>query len=71
MQIKIKDETQTLTLSNEELDNDNFVDIELCDDEVKDNDNPRGLVSECTMSIDELKAGVDAFYNLREQRKEK
>jgi hypothetical protein len=66
MKISITDETQTLNLSNEELDNHNFVDLEITDTSVADpEENPRGLVAECTMPIEELKQAVDAFFRLK------
>mgnify|MGYP001592062565 CR=1 FL=1 len=69
MIITIKEETQKLILSNEELDNPNFIDLELYDEEVKDEDNPRGLVSECTMPIEELMVAVNCFWNIKENSK--
>ena len=69
MIITIKEETQKLILSNEELNNPNFVDLELYDEEVKDEDNPRGLISECTMPIGELKHAIDAFWDIKENSK--
>lgn len=71
MKIEIRDEYFTLILSNDELDNDNFVDIELLGDEAKNEDNPRGYLGEGTVPIDELKSAVDAFYQLRKQRLER
>lgn len=70
MKIEIKDDSQTLIVSNEELDNLNFIDLELCDSSIKDEDNKRGHVSECTMPIEELKCAVDAFWKIRMNNKE-
>lgn len=62
MKIELKDESQTLILTNEELDNPDFVDLELYDDEAKDEDNLRGYITEFTASLEDLKCAVDAFY---------
>ena len=69
MKITIKDDTQKLVITNEELDNPNFVDLELYDEEAQNEDNPRGYVSECTMPLEELKHAIDAFWNIKENLK--
>ena len=65
MKIEIKDDKQTLIITNEELDNANFIDLELYDDEAKDKDNPRGYITEFTAPLKELKCAVDIFWALK------
>mgnify|MGYP001588615081 CR=1 FL=1 len=65
MKIIIKDETQQAIISNDELDNPNFVDVEFLDEEVIDVDNPRGFVAEMTIPLEELKRAVDAFWEIK------
>ena len=65
MKIEISDESLKLIITNEELDNANFVDLELYDDEAKDKDNPRGYITEFTAPLEELKCAVDAFWALK------
>lgn len=70
MKIELKDETQKLILSDEELDNCNFIDLFLYDEMAKDKDNPRGFVSEYTASLEDLKCAVDAFWTKKLNSKE-
>ena len=65
MKITIIDEDDTLILSDEELDNDNFIDLEILNELAKDKDNPRGHVAECTVPVDDLLCAVQAFTNKR------
>ena len=65
MKIEIKDDEQTLVITNEELDNANFVDLELYDDEAKDKDNPRGYITEFTAPLEELVVAVNCFWNIK------
>lgn len=62
MKIEIKDQEDIIILSDEELNNPNFIDIEFYDKTVKSEDNPRGYVAEKTVNLEELKLAVDAFY---------
>lgn len=62
MKIEIKDQEDIIILSDEELDNPNFIDIEFYDETVKDNGNELGYVAEKTVNLEELKLAVDAFY---------
>ena len=69
MKITIKDEGCSAVLSNEELDNPNFVDVEFLDEKVIDTeDNPRGHVAEMTIPLEELKRAVDAFWEIKKYR---
>ena len=61
MEIIIKDDTGIIKLSNDELDNGNFVDMYVEDDNLKK--------ASVTVSIDELLAAIQAFQNLRIERK--
>ena len=67
MKIIITDEGEQAIVSNEELDNPNFVDIEFLNDLVKDKDNPRGYVAEMTIPLEELKRAVDAFWEIKKE----
>lgn len=62
MKITLKDETQTLIISDEELNNPNFVDLEFLDEEAIDKDNPRGYITEITVPLEDLKCATDAFW---------
>ena len=61
MEIIIKDDTGIIKLSNDELDNGNFVDMYVEDDNLKK--------ASVTVSIDDLLAAIQAFQNLRIERK--
>jgi hypothetical protein len=72
MEIRIKDDGFELILFNDELDNDNFIDLKLYGDEARCcKENTKGHLGQGTVSIDELKSAVDAFYHLRNQRLER
>ncbi len=70
MKVELKDDTQTLIITNEELDNANFVDLELYDEQAKDKDNPRGYITEFTAPLEELKCAIDAFWQIKLSSKE-
>ena len=65
MKIEIRDDEDTIILSNDELDNANFVEVELLSDLRKDEDSPRGFVGGMTVSIEDLKAAIDSFWWIR------
>lgn len=65
MKIELKDESQTLILTNEELDNPDYIDLDIYDDEAKGEDNLRGFITEFTVSLEDLKCAVDAFYQIK------
>ena len=65
MKIEITNDEQKLVISTEELNNLNYVDLELYNINDINTDNPRGFVCDITVPIDELKAGVDAFMQLK------
>lgn len=52
MKIIIKDESQKLIISDEELNNNNFIDLELYDEEAIGKDNPRGYKLGTKVRID-------------------
>lgn len=61
MKIEIKYDGQTLVLTNDNLNNDNFIDVVFEID---------GDYSEITAPIDELYSAVVAFKALKDERKE-
>lgn len=64
MKIEIKDNKDVLTLSNDRLDNDNFVELYLDSDE----DN---CVATMTIPIEELLSAITTFHQLRSLRIER
>ena len=62
MKIIIQDQEEKVILSDDNLNNPNFVDVEFYDKTVESKDNPRGFIAEKTVSLEELKLAVDAFY---------
>ncbi len=71
MRIEIKEDELRLVLTDEELNNSNFVDVCLYSDEAKDGDlNTLGYVGEFTAQIDELYSAITAFKTLKDERKE-
>jgi hypothetical protein len=64
MEIKIKDADEEVWLSNEELDNNNFIELtvinKLSDDDIEE--------MTTTISIEDLYAAVKTFYNMRTRR---
>jgi hypothetical protein len=68
MKIEIKDEENKLVITNEEFDNDNFVDLVIYGTPDKENDT--GYITEITMPIDELISAITAFKTLKDEREE-
>jgi hypothetical protein len=63
MKITINCDDQNLILSTEDLNNLNYVDMEIWDDEK--------FIKEITVPIDELKAAVDAFTQIKRDNDER
>jgi hypothetical protein len=63
MKIEIKDEEDLLVLTTEDLNNLNYVELEISED--------GKFVSDIMVPIDELKAAVDAFMQLRKDNDER
>ena len=68
MKIEIKDEENKLVITNEDFDNDNFVDLVIYGTPDKENDT--GYITEITMPIDELISAITAFKTLKDEREE-
>ena len=68
MKIEIKDEENKLVITNEDFDNDNFVDLVIYGTPDKENDT--GYITEITMPIDELLSAITAFKTLKDEREE-
>ena len=63
MKIEIKDDLDLLTLSDESLDNNNFVEITI--------ENEEKEIATMIVSIDELEAAVISFIKLRKSQLER
>jgi hypothetical protein len=62
MKIEIREDDRRICLSNDELDNDNFIDLTIYVDE--------GDMMEATVSVSELYTAVKAFYEKRSRDKD-
>lgn len=65
MKIEIKDEELKLEITNEEFNNDNFVDLVVWG--VPGEENDTGYICEITVPIDELYSAVLAFKQLKDK----
>jgi hypothetical protein len=70
MEIKLKNEEETLILSDEELDNPNFVSLEFYDEDLANKDNEKGFIVEAIVDVEELKLAIDAFYQRKLNNKQ-